>query len=304
MSFWKKLTGGLGKTASNVTAGVRAALGLGGNLRGATREALEEVLLQADVGVKAATEILDALAKKVLPAEMTDGVVRGALAGLMEARLKGLEKPLVVSDHKPCVVLMVGVNGSGKTTTLGKLAAQWGREGKTVLVAAGDTFRAGAGAQLGVWAERAAAGMVAADSADAAGVAYKAVTQAKAEGADVVMIDTAGRLSNRADLMAELEKIMRVVKKLDATAPHHVLLVLDGTQGQAVLQQVRDFGAAGATGLVVTKLDSSSKAGFLLALASQDKTLPVHLIGVGEGVDDLRAFDAGEFARGVMGVEG
>lgn len=309
MSLWKKVTGALGlggtltKTATQVTAGVKAALGLGGTLDGATREALEEVLLQADVGMKAATEMLDGLAKKLLPAEVSDGVVRGTLAGLMEARLKPLEGALDLDAAKPTVVLMVGVNGSGKTTTLGKLAALWGAAGKKVLVAAGDTFRAGAGEQLGVWAARAEAGVAEAATKDAAGVAYAAVEQAQREGADVVMIDTAGRLGNRADLMAELEKIIRVVKKLDANAPHAVLLVLDGTQGQAVLQQVRDFGAAGATGLVVTKLDSSSKAGFLLALAAQEKTLPVYYIGVGEGVEDLRAFHAGDFARGLMGVD-
>lgn len=305
MSFWTRLTGGLGKTASKVSEGIKAAVGMKAKLDADTREALEEVLLQADVGIAAATRLLDDLQAQGLPEPLTADRLKAALAGLIEARLVPLAAPLDTTMAKPFVVLVAGVNGSGKTTTIGKLAAHWQREGKQVLVAAADTFRAGAVAQLGVWAERAGVNSVepAQEGADPAGVAYAAVEKALADKADIVLIDTAGRLASRKDLMDELAKIRRVVQKLIPDAPHAGLLVLDGTQGQATLAQVREFApVAGISGLVVTKLDSSAKAGFLLALAAQDTRTPVHYVGVGEGTDDLGAFDPAAFARGVVGL--
>ncbi|PIZ31323.1 MAG: signal recognition particle-docking protein FtsY [Alphaproteobacteria bacterium CG_4_10_14_0_8_um_filter_53_9] len=301
MSFWKRLTGGLGKTAQTVESGLRAALGLSGTMDAETREAVEEVLLKADVGVRVATALVSELAKK-LPSPFTEDQLKAVLAGLIEARLKVLEAPAPLLRESLTVVAMVGVNGSGKTTTLGKMAAQWQAAGKRVLAAAGDTFRAGATEQVSVWAERAGADLVDAGG-DAAAVAYAAVKKGMNEAYDVVLIDTAGRLPNRADLMAELGKIRRVVAKLLPEAPHHTLLVLDGTQGQAVLRQVEAFGAeAGVDGLIVTKLDSSAKAGFLLALAALETPLPVYYLGIGEGVDDLGNFEAAAFARSLVGL--
>lgn len=300
MSLWQRLK----KSAETFTEGLKSAVGLGAKLDAAAREALEEALLQADVGAAATQEILDALAKKAGGAEVD---LKAELAALIQARLEPLEKPLAFT-HNPAVVLVLGVNGSGKTTSIGKLAAQLARGGTRVVVAAGDTFRAGAVEQLAVWAERAGKkGSVdivrpAKEGADAAGVAYAALEQAKASGAEVVLVDTAGRLGNRADLMAELPKMVRVLQKLDASAPHNVILVLDGTLGQATLQQVKDFNAAvPLTGLVVSKLDSSAKAGVLLALAAHK--LPVHYVGLGEGLDDLAPFSAAGFARGLVGLE-
>ncbi|MFZ2587787.1 MAG: signal recognition particle-docking protein FtsY [Alphaproteobacteria bacterium] len=308
-TFSGKVTQSLGKTASKVSEGIKAAVGLKAKLDAETRDMLEEVLLQADVGITATTKLLDDLQAAGLPQPLTANVLKAALAGLMESRLAPLAQPLSIKAHKPYVVLMVGVNGSGKTTTLGKLAGLWASQGHKVVVAAADTFRAGAVAQLGVWAERAAEhGHVEVvepekEGADPAGVAFQAVEQALKTKADVVLIDTAGRLTNRKDLMDELAKIRRVIQKLIPSAPHAGLLVLDGTQGQTTLAQVREFApVAGITGLVVTKLDSSAKAGFLLALAASDAAKPVHYIGVGEKAEDLGPFDPEAFARGIVGL--
>lgn len=304
-TFSGKVSQSLGKTASKVSEGIKAAVGLKSKLDAETRDLLEEVLLQADVGIQAASKLLDDLQAQGLPEPLTADRLKAALAGLIEARLTPLAAPLDTTSARPFVVLVAGVNGSGKTTTIGKLAARWQAEGKQVVVAAADTFRAGAVSQLGVWADKAGATRVepAQEGADPAGVAYAAVEKALADNADVVLIDTAGRLASRKDLMDELGKIRRVVQKLVPAAPHAGLLVLDGTQGQATLAQVREFApVAGISGLVVTKLDSSAKAGFLLALAAQDASKPVHYIGIGEQADDLGPFDPAAFARGVVGL--
>lgn len=303
-TFSGKVTQSLGKTASKVSEGIKAAVGLKAKLDAETRDMLEDVLLQADVGIKATTGLLDDLQRAGLPDPLTADRLKAVLAGLIEARLTPLAEPLKLPKKGPFVILMAGVNGSGKTTTLGKLAALWAGEGKKVIVAAADTFRAGAVAQLGVWANRAEVEIIEPDKpgADPAGVAYAAVEKALKTKADIVLIDTAGRLATRKDLMDELGKIRRVIQKLIPEAPHAGLLVLDGTQGQATLAQLREFGpVAGITGLVVTKLDTSSKAGFLLALAAENPK-PVHYIGVGEQAADLGPFDPAAFARGVVGL--
>jgi fused signal recognition particle receptor len=219
--------------------------------------------------------------------------------------LRPVAKPLALSpERKPQVVLVIGVNGTGKTTTIGKLAKQWREAGKSVIIAAGDTFRAAAVHQLQVWGERSGCPVVtAAPGADAAGLAFDALTRARAEGRDVLLIDTAGRLQNKDNLMAELAKIVRVIKKIDPTAPHDVLLVLDATTGQNAHSQVEVFrDMAAVTGLIVTKLDGSARGGVLVALAERFG-LPVHAIGVGETIDDLRPFDPDQFGRSLMGVD-
>jgi fused signal recognition particle receptor len=212
---------------------------------------------------------------------------------------------VIDASAKPFVILVVGVNGSGKTTTIGKLAARFRAEGRKVMLAAGDTFRAAAIEQLKIWGERTGATVIAkTQGSDAASLAFEAVTAAKSEGADVLIMDTAGRLQNRTELMAELEKIVRVMKKVDAAAPHAVLLVLDATVGQNALSQASEFSRiAGITGLVMTKLDGTARGGILVALAAKH-ALPVHFIGVGEGVDDLSPFAAKDFANAIAGIEG
>jgi fused signal recognition particle receptor len=218
--------------------------------------------------------------------------------------LEAVAKPLAIGKGKPFVVLVVGVNGSGKTTTIGKLAAKLHAEGRSVMLAAGDTFRAAAIDQLKIWGGRSGASVIArAPGADAAGLAFDALTEARGEEIDVLLVDTAGRLQNKAVLMDELEKIIRVMKKVDATAPHAVLLVLDATVGQNALSQVEVFrNIAGVTGLVMTKLDGTARGGILVAIAAKFG-LPVHFIGVGEGVDDLAPFSAKDFARAIAGIE-
>jgi fused signal recognition particle receptor len=219
--------------------------------------------------------------------------------------LAPVARPLVIdAARKPFVILVVGVNGSGKTTTIGKLAATFSSEGRSVMMAAGDTFRAAAIEQLKIWGERTRSPVIAgAQGSDSASLAYNALTAAKQQQRDVLLIDTAGRLQNKAELMNELEKIVRVIRKVDATAPHAVLLVLDATVGQNALSQVEAFGrTAGVTGLVMTKLDGTARGGILVALAERHK-LPVHFIGVGEGVDDLAPFTAKDFAKAIAGIE-
>lgn len=231
--------------------------------------------------------------------------VRAVLASEVEKVLSPVARPLAVEgEHKPFVILMIGVNGSGKTTTIGKLAQKLSAEGKSVMLAAGDTFRAAAIEQLQVWGQRTGAPVVTRPAgADASGLAYDAVTEAKAAGTDVLIIDTAGRLQNRDELMNELEKVIRVIKKVDPTAPHATLLTLDATTGQNAMRQVEIFGQrAGVTGLVMTKLDGTARGGILVAIARKFG-LPVHFIGVGEGVDDLEPFAAADFARAIAGRE-
>jgi len=272
-------------------------------LDAAMLDELEDVLIQADLGIDTAMAITEALRRDRFDRDVTGDEVRGVLAAEVEKVLEPVARPLEIdADRKPFVILMVGVNGSGKTTTIGKLAQKLAAEGRSVMLAAGDTFRAAAIEQLQVWGERTGAPVVAKPAgADASGLAYEAVERARAEGKDVLIIDTAGRLQNRDELMSELEKIVRVIRKLDETAPHAVLLTLDATTGQNALNQVEIFGRrAGVTGLVMTKLDGTARGGILVAIARKFG-LPVHFIGVGERVEDLEPFAARDFARAIAG---
>ncbi len=269
-------------------------------------EELEELLITSDLGVTTAARLTANLAKTRFDKEVAPEEVRGALAEDIAGVLTPVAKPLSPDPaRRPHVVLVTGVNGSGKTTTIGKLAAQWRGEGRKVRLAAGDTFRAAAIEQLKIWGERTGCPVVAkAPGADAAGLAYEALETARREGDDILLIDTAGRLHNRSELMAELQKVVRVLRKLDETAPHDCLLVLDATTGQNAHAQVETFKElVEITGLVVTKLDGSARGGVLVALAERFG-LPVHAVGVGEGIDDLRPFDARDFARALVGLEG
>ncbi len=272
----------------------------------AALEELEELLISADLGVATAAKLTAHLAETRFDREVAPEEVRRALAEDIARILEPVAAPLVVeAARKPHVVLVVGVNGSGKTTTIAKLASLYKAQGLKVLLAAGDTFRAAAIDQLKVWGERSGCAVVAkAPGADAAGLAYEALETARREACDLLLIDTAGRLHNKADLMAELQKIMRVLKKLDGSAPHDTLLVLDATTGQNAHAQVETFKAlAGVTGLALTKLDGSARGGVLVALAERF-ALPVHAVGVGEGLDDLRPFAARDFANSLLGIEG
>ncbi len=298
--WFQRLKSGLSKTSSRLTTGI-SSIFTQKKLDAATLDDLEDILIGADLGVAMAMRIT----KKISDGRFDKGIspddVRGILAAEVEAVLTPVAQPLDIErGHSPHVILMVGVNGAGKTTTIGKLAAQFRDRGKRVLIAAGDTFRAAAVDQLRVWSERTGASFVARDvGADAAGLAFDAIEQARAEQADVVLVDTAGRLQNKQELMDELEKITRVMKKIDPSAPHDVLLVLDATTGQNALSQVEVFRErAGVTGLVMTKLDGTARGGILVAIA-EAHALPVHAIGVGEGVGDLSPFDAGEFAEAI-----
>jgi fused signal recognition particle receptor len=271
----------------------------------ATLEELEDALVQADLGVPAAMRITEAIASGRYNKEISPQEVKAILAGEVEKTLQPAAQALAIDrSKKPFVILMVGVNGAGKTTTIGKLSQKFRQQGLKVMLAAGDTFRAAAIEQLKVWGERVGAPVLAREQgADAAGLAYDALQEAKANGSDVLLIDTAGRLQNKAGLMAELEKIVRVVKKFDPTAPHSTLLVLDATVGQNAISQVELFQkAAGVTGLVMTKLDGTARGGILVALAEKFR-LPVHFIGVGEGVEDLEPFTARDFAKAIAGLE-
>ena len=270
----------------------------------AALEELEELLISADLGVATAAKLTAHLAETRFDREVAPEEVRRALAEDIARILEPVAAPLVVeAARKPHVVLVVGVNGSGKTTTIAKLASLYKAQGLKVLLAAGDTFRAAAIDQLKVWGERSGCAVVAkAPGADAAGLAYEALETARREACDLLLIDTAGRLHNKADLMAELQKIMRVLKKLDGSAPHDTLLVLDATTGQNAHAQVETFKAlAGVTGLALTKLDGSARGGVVVALAEKFG-LPVHAVGVGEGLGDLRPFEARDFAYSLMGL--
>jgi fused signal recognition particle receptor len=265
---------------------------------------LEDMLVRSDLGTETAARIVATLRASRYDKEITDEEVKQVLATEIGKTLSAGARPFIVDPSlKPHVVLVVGVNGTGKTTTIGKLAAKLRDEGKTVVLAAGDTFRAAAVEQLKIWGARSGATVVAGEQgADAAGLAFDALKAAKETGADVLIIDTAGRLQNKDALMAELEKVIRVIQKLDPTAPHSVLLTLDATTGQNALQQVEIFGRrAGVTGLVMTKLDGTARGGILVAIAAK-YGLPIHFIGVGEGVDDLEPFAANDFARELAGL--
>jgi fused signal recognition particle receptor len=264
---------------------------------------LEDILIQADLGIDTALRITDAIAKDRYDKEVSPEEVRAFLAAEVEAVLQPVALPLVIDDQQtPFVILVVGVNGTGKTTTIGKLASNFKTQGKSVMLAAGDTFRAAAIDQLKIWGKRADVPVISSDvGADAAGLAFDALHKARDTQSDILIIDTAGRLQNKADLMAELEKIIRVLKKQDATAPHAVLLVLDATTGQNALNQVEIFQKmAGVTGLIVTKLDGTARGGILVAIADK-YGLPVHAIGIGEGIDDMQPFNATDFAIAIAG---
>lgn len=296
--WFSRLKAGLSKTSAKLADGI-SGLFTKRKLDGATLDDLEDLLIQADLGVETATRITSALGKSRYEKGISPEDVRAVLAAEVARVLEPVAKPLVIDDaRKPHVILMVGVNGTGKTTTIGKLAAQFRSQGKSVLIAAGDTFRAAAVDQLRVWGERTGVSVVTGEvGADSAGLAFDAMRAAVASGTDVLLIDTAGRLQNKQALMDELEKMVRVVRKLDPMAPHDVLLVLDATTGQNALQQVEVFrDRASVTGLVMTKLDGTARGGILVAISAKFG-LPIHAIGVGEGIDDLRSFNAHEFAR-------
>jgi len=302
--FLARLRQGLARSTARLTEGL-GALFTKRKLDDAALEELEELLISADLGVAAARRIIDSFRRTRFGREVTQDEIRAALAEEIAAILAPVAVPLIPEpEHAPHVVLVVGVNGTGKTTTIAKLAALWKGEGLSPLLVAGDTFRAAAVEQLRVWGERIGCPVVSgADGADPAGLAFDALKRAREQSADVLLIDTAGRLHNKADLMAELAKVVRVLRKLDPSAPHSVLLVLDATTGQNALQQVRVFREmCEVTGLVVTKLDGSAKGGVVVALA-QEFGLPVHAVGVGERAEDLRPFEAKAFARSLVGLE-
>ena len=266
-------------------------------------EQLEELLIAADMGVDTALRVTANMAEGRMGKRLSVDEIKQVLADEVTRIMDPVARPMPLYPKKPQVVLVVGVNGSGKTTTIGKLASQFKAAGKSVVIAAGDTFRAAAVEQLQVWGDRAGVPvMTAAQGTDPASLAFDAMTKAQADGADLLMIDTAGRLQNRADLMEELSKIVRVIRKKDPDAPHNTLLVLDATTGQNALQQVKVFQElADVSGLIMTKLDGTAKGGVLVALADKFG-LPIHAIGVGEQIDDLQPFDPQDFARALVGL--
>jgi len=304
LSWWRRLSAGLKRTSSSLGSAVTD-LVTKRKLDRAMLDDIEDVLLRADLGTEVAARIADAVGTGRYDKAISADEVKSVVASEIEKVLSPVAKPLVIDTTKaPFVILVVGVNGSGKTTTIGKLAAKFSAEGKSVMLAAGDTFRAAAIEQLKVWGERTKSPVIAgAQGSDSAGLAFNALTAAKEQKRDVLLIDTAGRLQNKTELMNELEKVVRVIRKVDATAPHAVLLVLDATVGQNALSQVEAFHRiAGVTGLVMTKLDGTARGGILVALAEKHK-LPVHFIGVGESVEDLAPFTAHDFAKAIAGVE-
>ena len=302
-SWFQKLKSGLSRSSSALTDGI-SSIFTKRKLDATMLEELEDVLIQADLGVDTAMAITERLSEGRYDKEIEPEEVRAILSEEVEKVLEPVAHPLNLdTGKKPHVVLMVGVNGTGKTTTIGKLSQKLANEGKKVMLAAGDTFRAAAVEQLKIWGQRTGAEVIARDTgADAAGLAFDAMKEAKDKAVDVLLIDTAGRLQNKAELMDELEKVIRVIKKHDPDAPHTVLLTLDATTGQNALNQVEIFGkVAGVTGLVMTKLDGTARGGILVAIAAKYQ-LPVHFIGVGEGVDDLEAFSAKDFADAIAGL--
>ena len=302
-NWLSRLTQGLSKSSDKITDGV-ASIFNKRRLNDETLEELHDLLITADLGAAAAERITDALAQDKFDKEVSDDEIHAALADEVAETLAPLEKPLTIDrNKKPHVILMIGVNGAGKTTTIGKLAAKYKDDGLNVMLAAGDTFRAAAIEQLSVWGERTGAPVVAREvGADAAGVVFDAFNEAQSVGKDVLIIDTAGRLQNKTELMEELAKVVRVIKKLDETAPHDVVLVLDATVGQNAISQAQAFSdIAGVTGLVMTKLDGTARGGVLVALADKFG-LPIHYVGVGESVDDLQLFNAEGFAHALAGI--
>ncbi|WP_417481131.1 signal recognition particle-docking protein FtsY [Maricaulis sp.] len=302
--FFSRLVSGLSKSSSKLGESVTAIF----TKRKLDREALDELedlLIASDLGTAAALRVTDRLARDRFDKEITDEEVRETLAEVICETLQPLEKPLqLTGTDGPHVILFVGVNGSGKTTTLGKIAVKLKREGRDPILVAGDTFRAAAIEQVSVWGERAKSPVIKREiGADAAGLAFDALEQAEREGRDTVLIDTAGRLQNKAELMDELRKIVRVIRKKNPSAPHETVLVLDGTVGSNAVSQAQAFlDAAQITGLVMTKLDGTAKGGALVQVAEKFQ-LPIHYIGIGEGEDDLQAFNARDFSRALAGLE-
>ncbi len=302
-SWLQRLKSGLARSSNALSEGIASIL-IRKKLDAEALDDLEDTLIRADLGPATAAAIVATLRTSRYDREISDEEVRGVLAAEIAKALAPVAMPLAVdAARKPHVILVVGVNGTGKTTTIGKLAAKLSDGGLKVMLAAGDTFRAAAIEQLKIWGTRTGAKVISgAQGADAAGLAFDALTRARESSADVLIVDTAGRLQNKDGLMAELEKIIRVMRKVDPTAPHTVLLTLDATTGQNAVSQVEIFGKrAGVTGLVMTKLDGTARGGILVAIASKYR-IPVHFIGVGEGVDDLEPFSADDFARALVGL--
>ena len=295
-SWMDRLKAGLRKTGSSITT-----VFTGTKIDDALYEELEDALLMADTGVKATLHLLEDLKRRVKETKTTDpAAVKALLADALTDLLQPLEKPLVVGQHTPTVIMVAGVNGAGKTTSIGKLTKHLADHDQSVLLAAADTFRAAAREQLGVWATRNTVEIISQAGGDPAAVSFDAVSAGKARKKDVVLVDTAGRLPTQLHLMEELKKIKRVVSKADGAAPHEVLLVIDGNTGQNALNQVKAFDEAlGLTGLIVTKLDGTAKGGVLAAIA-QERPIPVYFIGVGEKVEDLETFSAKEFAQALL----
>jgi len=302
-SWFNRLKRGLSRSSTKLTEGL-SSIFTKRRLDDATLDELEELLIQSDMGLRVAAEATATLRRSRFGQEVAPEEIRTALAQIVTRLIEPVAKPLEIDRSKrPHVVLVVGVNGSGKTTTIGKLAKQYRDAGLAVHLAAGDTFRAAAVEQLKIWAERTGCPITTRPAgADAAGLALDALNAARGEGADLLLIDTAGRLQNRTDLMAELQKILRVLKKGDPSAPHTVLLVLDATVGQNAHSQVETFrDIVGVNGLVMTKLDGTARGGVLVSLAEKYR-IPVHFIGVGETAEDLRPFDAESFSRSLVGL--
>ena len=302
-TWWQRLKSGLKRSTNQVGTKLREVL-LNRKLDALTLDEIEDVLIQADMGTVTAAKLRAYLASKKLPPETTPDEVLSILADYIKSSLEPVATPITLSKESLNVILMVGVNGSGKTTTISKLAKQWKDQGYRVELAACDTFRAAATEQLVVWADRLSIPIyTSAQGHEASGLAYDAITKASKSGADILLIDTAGRLHNKTQLMNELTKIQRVLKKIMPEAPHHVILVLDATTGQNAVQQVDVFQKeANITGLIVTKLDGTAKGGVIVSLAEK-YTLPIHAIGVGESFDDLQPFSAEDFARTLVGLE-
>ena len=301
LGFFSRLKEGLARSTQKLTGGLATAF-VKRKLDDAALDELEELLIAADMGPAVAAHIIDTFRRTRFGTDVTDAEIKQALATEIAVILEPAARPLVIDRTlRPHVVLVVGVNGTGKTTTIGKLAQQYQRDGLRPMMVAGDTFRAAAVEQLQVWGQRTGAPVVhGAPNTDSAGLAFDALTRARREQADVLLIDTAGRLHNKGALMEELRKLIRVLRKQDPTAPHSVLLVLDATTGQNAIEQVRVFkDMVDVTGLVVTKLDGSARGGVVVALAD-GFSLPVHAVGVGEQADDLRPFAAEDFARGLV----
>lgn len=302
--WFSRLKDGLKRSTTALSGGI-SDIFVKRKLDTTTIEELEDLLIMSDLGVAVSATVCDRLSKGRFDKEISPQEVQEALAEEVANILRPVARPLEIgNDNKPYIILMVGVNGSGKTTTIGKLARKFQQDGKSVMLAAGDTFRAAAIEQLQVWGQRNEVPVISGKvGADAAGLAYDAIQQARAQNIDILMIDTAGRLQNKSHLMEELSKIIRVIKKQDETAPHSTLLVLDATTGQNAVLQAKVFQeAADVSGLIMTKLDGTAKGGVLVAIAEKFD-LPIHAIGVGETIDDLQSFDADDFSKMLVGLK-